>query len=111
MVTHLERMARLPKAKIEKRTDELHQEYKILRDLREMLDLTQDEIAEKIGVKQPAVSKIESGERKLTFETFSKMITALGGEWELNIELPNLGVVKLTGSQDSKIERKPFQSC
>jgi transcriptional regulator with XRE-family HTH domain len=99
-------MARLPKArreKIEKRTDELHQEYKILRDLREMLDLTQDEIAEKIGIKQPAVSKLESGERKLTFETFSKVITALGGEWELNVELPNLGVVKLTGSLDSKV--------
>ena len=103
-------MARLPKArreKIEKRTDELHQEYKILRDLREMLDLTQDEIAEKIGVKQPAVSKLESGERRLTFETFSKVITALGGEWELNVELPNLGVVRFTGSQDSKVESQP----
>ncbi|MGL5077072.1 MAG: helix-turn-helix domain-containing protein [Waterburya sp.] len=106
-------MSRLPKArreKIEKRTNELYQEYKILRDLREMLNLTQDEIAEKIGVKQPAVSKLESGERKLTFETFSKMITALGGEWELNVELPNIGVIKLTGSHDSKIEKKPFQS-
>jgi DNA-binding XRE family transcriptional regulator len=80
MVTHAERMARLPKArreKIEKRTDELHQEYKILRDLRERLDLTQGEMAQKIGVKQPAISKLESGERKLTFETFSKVITAL----------------------------------
>jgi transcriptional regulator with XRE-family HTH domain len=107
MVTHAERIARLPKArreKIEKRTDELHQEYKILRQLREMLDLTQDEMAKKIGVKQPAVSKLESGERRLTFETFSKVITALGGEWELNVELPNLGVVKLSGSQDSKVE-------
>ena len=102
-------MARLPKArreKIEKRTDELHQEYKILRDLREMLDLTQGEMAKKIGVKQPAVSKLESGERRLTFETFSKVITALGGEWELNVELPNLGVVRFTGSQDSKVESK-----
>jgi len=65
MVTHAERMARLPKArreKIEKRTNELHREYEILRDLREMLDLTQGEMAEKIGVKQPAVSKLESGE-------------------------------------------------
>ncbi len=100
-------MARLPKTrreKIEKRTDELHQEYLILRKLREKLDLTQGEIAQKIGVKQPAVSKLESGERKLTFETFSKVITALGGQWELNVELPNLGLVRLTGSQNSKIE-------
>lgn len=98
-------MARLPKArreKIEKRTDEIHQEYKILRDLREMLELTQEEMAQIIGVQQPAVSKLESGERKLTFETFSKIVAALGGEWHLTVELPNLGVVKLTGSQDFK---------
>jgi hypothetical protein len=47
MVKHAERMARLPKArreKIKKRTDELHQEYKIFRDLREMIDLTQGEM-------------------------------------------------------------------
>jgi transcriptional regulator with XRE-family HTH domain len=102
-------MARLPKArreKIENRTDELHQEYLLLRDLREMLDLTQGEMAQKIGVKQPAISKLESGERRLTFETFSKIITALGGEWELNVELPNLGLVRFTGSQDSKVESK-----
>jgi hypothetical protein len=40
MVTYAERMARLPKArreKIEKRTDELHREYTILRDLREKI--------------------------------------------------------------------------
>jgi transcriptional regulator with XRE-family HTH domain len=97
-------MARLPKArreKIEKRTDELYQEYLILRDLREMLNLTQNEMAEKIGIKQPAMSKLESGERRLTFETFSKVITALGGDWELNVTLPNLGLVRLTGSQDA----------
>ena len=47
MVTHAERMTRLPKArreKIEKRTDELHQEYLILRDLRETLALKQLEL-------------------------------------------------------------------
>jgi transcriptional regulator with XRE-family HTH domain len=102
-------MARLPKArreKIEKRTNELHREYEILRDLREMLDLTQGEMAEKIGVKQPAVSKLESGEQRLTFETFSKVITALGGQWELNVKLPNLGLVKLTGSQSLLVESK-----
>jgi transcriptional regulator with XRE-family HTH domain len=102
-------MARLPEArrkKIEKRIQELHKEYKILRDLREMADLSQEEIAEKIGIKQPAISKLESGERKLTFETLSKVIAALGGEWELNVTLPNLGLVKLTSSQDFKVEDK-----
>lgn len=98
-------MARLPKArreKIEKRTDELHREHTILRELREMLELTQGEMAQIIGIQQPAVSKLESGERKLTFETFSKIVAALGGEWHLSVELPNLGVVKLTESQDFK---------
>jgi hypothetical protein len=46
-MTHTERMTRLPKVrreKIEKRTDELYQEYKTLRNLREMIDLTRNKM-------------------------------------------------------------------
>lgn len=88
------------RAKIEAKTDELHREYIVLRELRERLNLTQGEMAERIGVKQPAISKLENGDRRLTLETLSEIIAALGGEWELNVKLPGNEVMRLTGSED-----------
>jgi transcriptional regulator with XRE-family HTH domain len=103
MMTLEERMARLNperRAKIEARTDELHREYLALRKLREKLNLTQGEMATRIGVKQPAISKLENGDRRLTLEALSEIITALGGEWEITVKLPDSEVMRLTGSED-----------
>jgi transcriptional regulator with XRE-family HTH domain len=103
MMTLEERMARLNperKEKIEARTDELHREYLALRKLREKLNLTQGEMARRVGVQQPAISKLENGDRRLTLEAFSEIITALGGEWEITVKLPNSEVMRLTGSED-----------
>jgi len=103
MVTYEERMARLSpgrRARIEARTDELHQEYLALKKLREMLNLTQEEMATRISVKQPAISKLESGEHRLTLDTLSTVIASLGGKWELTVRLPDIGAVRLTGSED-----------
>jgi transcriptional regulator with XRE-family HTH domain len=103
MVTLEERMARLNperRAKIEAQTAELHREYLALRKLREKLNLTQGEMARRIGVKQPAISKFENGDRRLTLEALSQIITALGGEWEITVKLPDSKVIRLTGSED-----------
>jgi len=93
------------RARIEARTDELHQEYLAFKKLREMLNLTQSEMATRIGVKQPAISKLENGNRRLTLNTLSTVITSLGGEWELTVRLPDIGAVRLTGSEDFKDAR------
>jgi transcriptional regulator with XRE-family HTH domain len=103
MVTFNERMAQLSperRAKIETKTDELHREYIVLRQLRERLNLTQEEMAQRIGVKQPAISKLENGDRRLTLSTLSEIIAALGGEWELNVKLSGNEAMRLTGSED-----------
>jgi transcriptional regulator with XRE-family HTH domain len=95
-------MGQLPperRAKIEARTDELHREYVTLRTLRERLNITQAEMAQQIGVKQPAISKLENGDRRLTLETLSEVVMALGGEWELTVKLPNSEAVRLVGSE------------
>jgi DNA-binding XRE family transcriptional regulator len=105
MVTFEERMGQLTperRAKIESRTDRLHREYVVLRKLREQLNITQEEMAQRIGVKQPAISKLEKGDRRLTLETLSEIITALGGEWELTVKLPNTEAVLLVGSDNFK---------
>jgi transcriptional regulator with XRE-family HTH domain len=57
-------------------------------------------MAKRIGVKQPAISKLENGDRRLTLEALSESITALGGEWEIIVKLPNIEVIRLTGSED-----------
>lgn len=96
-------MARLSperRAKIEDRTDELHREYLTLKKLREKLNLTQAEMATRVGVKQPAISKLENGERRLTFDTFSTIVASLGGEWELNVKLPDIGTARFTSNED-----------
>ncbi len=103
MATYEERMRKLSperRARIEARTDELHQEYLALKKLREMLNLTQSEMATRIGVKQPAISKLENGDHRLTLDTLSTIIASLGGEWELTVRLPDIGSVRLTGSED-----------
>ena len=103
MVTFEERMAQLNperKAKIESKTDGLHRDYIVLREIREKLNLTQAEMAQRVGVKQPAISKLENGDRRLTLETLSEIITALGGEWELNVKLSGNKVMRLAGSKD-----------
>ena len=103
MVTFDERMAQLNperKTKIESRTDDLHQNYVLLREIREKLNLTQAEMAQRVGVKQPAISKLENGDRRLTLETLSEIITALGEEWKLNVKLSGNEVMRLAGSKD-----------
>jgi DNA-binding XRE family transcriptional regulator len=103
MITLEERMARLTperKAKIVARTNDLHREYLALQMLRQKLNLTQAEMAKKLGVKQPAISKLENGDRRLTLKALSEIITALGGEWEINVKLPGLEVMRLTGSEE-----------
>jgi transcriptional regulator with XRE-family HTH domain len=72
----------------------------VFREIRERLNLTQGEMAERIGVKQPAISKIENGDRHLTLETLSEIIAVLGEEWELNVKLSGNEVMWLTGSED-----------
>jgi transcriptional regulator with XRE-family HTH domain len=103
MTTLEERMTQLSperRAKIEARTDELHQEYLALRMLRKKLNLTQGEMAERLGMKQPSISKLENGDRRLTLEMLSDIITALGGEWEINVKLPDTKAMRLIGSEE-----------
>jgi transcriptional regulator with XRE-family HTH domain len=50
----------------------------ILRDLRKQQNLTQDQMAKSIGVKQAFVSKYETGERRLDFLDLVAVCDVLG---------------------------------
>lgn len=57
-----------------------------LHDLRRRRTLSQQELAERLHVRQPAVSKIENGD-DLRLSTLRNYIEALGGELELRVHL------------------------
>ena len=49
----------------------------LLADAREGIHLTQKQLADKIGVKQQLISRIESGSENLTLETLTKILASL----------------------------------
>ena len=50
----------------------------IIKELREEKDITQSQLADMAGVKQPAVSSVEKGEDKYGDNTVRKICKALG---------------------------------
>lgn len=55
--------------------------------LREKRDLTQTQLAELVGVKQPQIAKLESGKtRNLELRTLVKIAAALGGRVKITFE-------------------------
>ncbi|NIG19643.1 helix-turn-helix transcriptional regulator [Pantoea sp. Al-1710] len=59
-----------------------------LRHLREELELSQVQLAEKMGVSQPAIAAIEARGDDIKLSSLKKYVEALGGKLSLNVELP-----------------------
>ncbi len=84
------------RAAVEARTAELHAEVEGLKALRKLAKRSQEQIAQGLGVKQPAVLKIER-QTDLYLSTLRRFVEAAGGTLELRVELPGTGVMRLTG--------------
>ncbi len=54
----------------------------LLRELRESLKLTQDQVARRAGLKVPNVSRLER-QREMQLATLRKVVAALGGKLEI----------------------------
>ncbi|MBQ9292413.1 MAG: helix-turn-helix domain-containing protein [Campylobacter sp.] len=68
-------------AEVKKLYDELQDEYNLiisLIDARQEANLTQAQLAEKMGVKQSAVARIESGNLNLKYGTIVNYLKACG---------------------------------
>lgn len=84
-------MNRLPAArrkKVEARAQELIAEEMTLRDLRKACDLTQERMAELLGIGQDSVSRIER-RSDLLLSTLRSYVTAMGGSLELVAQFPD----------------------
>ena len=73
---------------IEARTSEIYLEEITLRHLREKLGLSQSELAERLEVQQPAISKLER-RQNLELNTLRAVVNALGGTMEIIVKVPN----------------------
>ena len=68
----------------------------LLGELRALVGFTQDEVAEKLGVGQAAVSKLERRD-DITLGSLRRYVAALGGELEISIRTPAGEQVRLFG--------------
>ncbi|MBK9365679.1 MAG: helix-turn-helix transcriptional regulator [Deltaproteobacteria bacterium] len=66
------------RAGVEARTQELIQEVEGLRALRQLLGLTQEELGDRLGIKQPSVHKIER-QADVQLSTLRRFVEAAGG--------------------------------
>lgn len=52
-----------------------------LREIRKSAGIKQGDLAKKIGILQPAISRYETGKRELPVETAKKLSEVLGVPW------------------------------
>lgn len=76
------------RARIAARADQIRQEN-TLSKIREELNLSQTQLAEAMGIKQPAVVKMEKVENDPKLSTLKRYVNALGGELSLDVKLPD----------------------
>lgn len=92
--------------KIEARAAELIAEEMSLRDLRQALALTQERIAETLGIGQDSVSRLEK-RTDLLLSTLRSYVEAMGGHLLLVAEFPDREPVVLSGLATMEIEPAP----
>lgn len=106
-------MDRLPaerRKRVEARADELIAEELTLRDLRKARDLTQERMAEMLGIGQDSVSRLEQ-RSDLLLSTLRGYVHAMGGSLDLVARFPDRPAVTLSGltgfaREDKKPGRK-----
>ena len=74
-------------ARIQKMADELLLENQLYL-IREELEISQKELAETLGIKQPSLSAIENRGNDLKISTMKKYVEAMGGKLCIDVELP-----------------------
>ena len=74
-------------ARIKQLAEQLLLENQLSR-IREELDISQKELAQTMGIKQPSLSAIENRGNDLKISTMKKYVEAMGGKLRIDVELP-----------------------
>lgn len=75
-----------------------------LHELRQALDLTQEELAQALRVKQASVSKLER-RTDMYISTLARFVEAMGGQLEVHARFPD-GDVKITSLEGIRSTKK-----
>lgn len=73
--------------KIQEKTEELLQETGLM-ILRNQLNISQKELAEALGVSQPAIAQMEQKNNDPRLSSLKKYINAMGGQLKLAVTMP-----------------------
>lgn len=92
------------RAAIEKRSTELLAEYRTLQDLRRARQLTQERMAELLGIGQDSVSRLEQ-RSDLLLSTLRSYVAAMGGRLRLIAEFPDRPAVDLSSLSEEGKEK------
>lgn len=57
--------------------------------LREELELSQVEIAKRLGISQPSVANLEKRGNEIKIASLKRYVEAMGGKLSINVELPD----------------------
>ncbi len=60
-----------------------------LAELRKKAEITQNEIAGRLGVKQPTIAGMEKQGQDIRLSSLKRYIEAMGGKISLNVEMPD----------------------
>jgi transcriptional regulator with XRE-family HTH domain len=85
------KMSPASRARIKRRTAQMRKEM-ALQELRQALQLTQQELAEQLKMNQAAISKLEH-QSDMYISTLRRFIAAMGGELRIVARLPGGDVV------------------
>ncbi|MCU7347029.1 helix-turn-helix domain-containing protein [Escherichia albertii] len=75
-------------ARIAAKVEEMRQTI-ALHQLREVLNISQTEMAAAMGIKQPTLAKMEQADNDPRLSTLKRYVAALGGELSIDVKLPN----------------------
>lgn len=92
---------------IEVEANTLHAEYLTLKDLRKAQELTQVQLAETLGLKQPTLAQMEKN-TDLMLSTLKRYVEAMGGKLNLIVEFPDRPSVRIDtlGVQNDSVQEK-----
>ncbi|MEH2059264.1 MAG: helix-turn-helix domain-containing protein [Nostoc sp.] len=81
-----------------------------LRDVRKARELTQERMAELLGIRQDSISKLEK-RTDLLLSTLRSYLNAMGGSLQLIVEFPDRPPVVITGlaELDEKEEKAKYR--
>lgn len=87
------------KAEIEARYQRLRAEYMTLQEIRKNKNITQEDMASLLGIKQENVSRMER-RQDIKLSTLKEYVEALGGEIQINAIFPDNKTISIINNHE-----------